>query len=128
MPAAIIRNTGPRGPRFYEDGEELMFVNVVDASTRDGPRPATEADMEAHPEAVAALKSNETSTFPGAKPLITFVDPNGKRPPDFPDPEKLAKAPEPREEPEPELEPESELEMAEGGEKPKRPTLRLKTD
>lgn len=96
MVAAIIRNTGPRGPRFYEDGGELMFVNVVDASTRDGPRPATDADMEAHPEAVGAFKANEESLFPGAKPLITF---RGERPPGAPDPERLAKAPPPREEP-----------------------------
>lgn len=91
MPA-IIRNTGPRGPRFYEDGGELKFVNTVDASTRDGPRDATDEDRVAHPEAFAAYERNDESMFPGAKPMIAF---SGKRPPGVPDPELLAKPAEP---------------------------------
>jgi hypothetical protein len=91
MPA-IIRNTGPRGPRFFEDGGELRFVNVVDASTRDGPREATDEDRMAHPEAFRAYEKNDESMFPGAKPMITF---SGKRPASVPDPTILAKPPEP---------------------------------
>lgn len=94
--STIIRNTGPRGPRFYVDGEALRFVNVVDASTRDGPRDATEEDQAAYPQAYAAFERGDESTFPGAAPMITF---SGKRPAGVPDPALLAQAPPPREEP-----------------------------
>lgn len=95
MPA-IIRNTGPRGPRFFEDGGELRFVNVVDASTRDGPREATDEDRLAHPEAFAAYEANDQSMFPGAKPMITF---SGEPPPEVASRPPLSVAPPPREEP-----------------------------
>jgi hypothetical protein len=107
MPA-IIRNTGPRGPRFFEDNGTLRFVNVVDASTRDGPRDATDEDRIAHPEAFAALGSSAHDMFPGAKPMVTF---SGEPPPELANKPPLAVPAPPREEPKP----------------PKRETLSLKT-
>jgi hypothetical protein len=89
---AIIRNMGPRGARFYDDNGVLMFVNVVDASTRDGPREATDDDRMANPEAYAKMDASTEDMFPGAKPLITFT---GERPASAPNPELLAKPPEP---------------------------------
>lgn len=111
MVAAIIRNTGPRGPRFFLDGEELRFVNVVDASTRDGPRAATDDDRIAHPEAYAAYERDDESMFPGAKPMITFI---GEAPAEVAARAPLAVAP---------------PEYAPPAEKPaKRETLSLKTE
>lgn len=95
MPA-IIRNTGPRGPRFFEDGGVLRFVNVVDASTRDGPRDATDEDRQTHPEAFAAFGREDASMFPGAQPMVTFT---GEPPPQLSDRKPLAVPPPPRVEP-----------------------------
>lgn len=100
MPA-IIRNTGPRGPRFFEDGGDLRFVNVVDASTRDGPREATDEDRIAHPEAFAAYERADESMFPGATPMITF---SGEPPPELSHRPPLAVPAPPREEPTPKAE------------------------
>jgi len=74
MPA-LVRNASPRGPRFYEDAGRLMFVNILDASTRDGPRPATAEDKKAHAATFAAFKAGEPDAFPGSQPLVTFSDP-----------------------------------------------------
>ena len=53
------RLQGIRGPRFYEEDGKLMFVRYIDGSTREGPRAATEADIDAHPAAFAALTADE---------------------------------------------------------------------
>ena len=58
MPA-LQRSVSVRGVRFYREGEEVMFVRHLDASTREGPRPATEADKSAHPEAWAACQPEQ---------------------------------------------------------------------
>lgn len=76
MPA-LQRSIAIRGPRFYLDGEELMFVNHLDGSTREGPRLATEADREAHPGAWGALENAPADPF---KPLLAFSDPEGGPP------------------------------------------------
>lgn len=76
----LTRNTGPRGPRFFEEGGEIMFVHVLDGSTRFGPRPATDEDRTDHPTAWLAYCA-EDETFPGAPP-VTFADPVGGRPPE----------------------------------------------
>jgi hypothetical protein len=47
----LQRSVSQRGARFYQEGDELMFVRHLDASTREGPRPATAEDRSAHPEA-----------------------------------------------------------------------------
>ena len=71
MPA-LARNNSPRGARFYQDDGKLLFINVMDSCTRDGPRLATEADKEAHPEAWEALVSSAPEMIPGMAPLVTF--------------------------------------------------------
>lgn len=64
MPA-LSRMVSIRGPRFWHDDEgQLLFVNHLDGSTRDGPRPATAADKKAHPEAYAESKTS-TAEPPG---------------------------------------------------------------
>jgi hypothetical protein len=69
MPA-LQRSVALRGPRFYADDGKLMFVNVFDAFTRDGPREATEADAEAHPQAAGAYV--EQAEGEPLKPLVAF--------------------------------------------------------
>ena len=61
-----------RGPRFYREGGELMFVLHLDGSTRDGPRPATKADKAAHAEALGVFERGEA---PALGPRVTFDDP-----------------------------------------------------
>ncbi len=58
MPA-LQRSVSVRGARFYREGEAVMFVRHLDASTREGPRAATEADKAAHPEAWAAFQCEQ---------------------------------------------------------------------
>ncbi|HUZ12664.1 MAG TPA: hypothetical protein VMU93_07450 [Caulobacteraceae bacterium] len=60
-----------RGPRFFRDGERLMFVNHLDGSTRDGPRPATQADRAAHPD--AAQRDEAAGARSGLGPRVTFT-------------------------------------------------------
>lgn len=74
MPA-LQRSAAPRGARFYQDGGKLMFVNVLDASTRDGPRPATAVDKKAYPEALDAFQVGGADVFPGSRPLVSFDEP-----------------------------------------------------
>jgi hypothetical protein len=52
MPQVLQRSVSVRGPKFFHDGNVLMFVFWYDASTRDGPRPATNDDMLAYPDAL----------------------------------------------------------------------------
>ena len=77
MPA-LMRSIAIKGPRFYTDNGALMFVNHIDASTRDGPREATDADMLAFPDAFEA-SGEERTEAPGA-PMITVKDPPGGKP------------------------------------------------
>ena len=58
MPA-LQRSVSQRGARFYRDGDEVMFVHHIDASTREGPRKAAKQDSLAHPEAWAEFQSDE---------------------------------------------------------------------
>ncbi len=58
----LQRSLSMRGARFYRDGEEVMFVHHVDASTREGPRPATDEDRLAHPEEWAVLGGDPAPT------------------------------------------------------------------
>lgn len=71
----LQRNNAPRGPRFYKDDGKLLFVNILDGSTREGPRPATADDKATHAEAFEVFKSGEEPAFPGSKPLVSFVTP-----------------------------------------------------
>jgi hypothetical protein len=72
MPA-LERRISLRGPRFWRDGAALMFAHQLDGSTREGPRPATEADKAAFPEALAAADA-PSADAPG-QPLVTAIDP-----------------------------------------------------
>ena len=47
----LQRSVSIRGARFYREDDQVMFVRHLDASTREGPRPATDEDKAAHPEA-----------------------------------------------------------------------------
>lgn len=82
----LSRNQGPRGARFFDEGGELMFVHVLDGSTRFGPRPATDEDLGAFPvefgeyqKRAMAERDNTQADFPGAPP-VTFSDPPGGPP------------------------------------------------
>lgn len=83
MPA-LVRNNAPRGVRFYIDkpeGEEvILFLQIIDACTRNGPRKATEEDAAEFPEAWAQFEAetaDPTKAYlpPGARPLVQFADP-----------------------------------------------------
>lgn len=74
----LTRNTGPRGPRFFDEGDQIMFVHVLDGSTRFGPREATDQDRAEHPEAWKVYSQADES-FPGTPP-VTFTDPPEGRP------------------------------------------------
>ena len=58
MPA-LQRSVSMRGARFYRDGEEVVFVHHLDASTREGPRLATDEDRAAHPDEWAAFAASQ---------------------------------------------------------------------
>lgn len=73
----LDRRISLRGPRFWIDGDQLMFVNALDASTRDGPRLATNADREAHADAFARDSAGGEPAF---KPLETWADDGRPRP------------------------------------------------
>lgn len=81
--SAIERRLSIRGARFYDDGE-LMFVNHLDGSTRDGPRIATDADKQAHPGAFRAYVAAPTEN--PLTPLVSFRDPPDGPPPKEPGP------------------------------------------
>ncbi len=65
----LERRISLRGPRFWRDGQVVMFERHLDGSTREGPRPATDADRAAHPEAFAALDA-VTADAPGKPPIV----------------------------------------------------------
>ena len=80
MPA-LQRNSAPRGVRFYIDTvegvETIMFLHVIDACTRNGPRAALTEDMEEHPAEWSAFEEGTAYLPPGSVPLITFSTPEG---------------------------------------------------
>ncbi len=57
----LQRSVSIRGARFYRDGETVMFVRHLDASTREGPRPATDEDRSAHADAWMAFEADVLS-------------------------------------------------------------------
>jgi hypothetical protein len=75
----LERRISLRGPRFWRDGGALMFAHQLDASTREGPRPATDADKAAFPGALAQAEV-ETDDAPGA-PVLVARDAAPDRPP-----------------------------------------------
>jgi hypothetical protein len=94
----LDRRVSLRGPRFWVEGFEvlrvwgsvwatkgepkLMFAFQYDASTRDGPRLATDEDAKAHPEAYEAAQAETgLDPTPPGKPLVTALDPAMKPPP-----------------------------------------------
>lgn len=85
MPA-LNRMIAPRGPRFFVDDGQMLFVNYLDGSTREGPRPATKEDSLIHPEAWAAfvddVEAQEAGRHESAgahpwRPLLEAVTPDG---------------------------------------------------
>lgn len=72
MPA-LQRSVSIRGPRFFRDGETEMFVNYLDASTRDGPRKATKEDRANHADAYAAFKAEKEAE--GLRPMFVPITP-----------------------------------------------------
>jgi hypothetical protein len=80
MPA-LQRSSSPRGVRFYMDTfegvETIMFLNVIDACTRFGPRPAVTEDAEAHADAWSTFEAGTEPLPPGSAPLVTFETPEG---------------------------------------------------
>lgn len=97
MRPVLSRQTTLRGPRFYRSGEDravILFVNVLDASTREGPREATTADAEAYPKAFETFADADAAEQRGRpnmtgkpladeplRPLVTFRDPAEGKPP-----------------------------------------------
>ena len=77
---AIAMSSGHLIPCTCGAKGKLMFVNVVDSCTRDGPRPATKADSERHGEAWAKFTGDVDDPPPFA-PRVTFEDPPGGAPP-----------------------------------------------
>jgi hypothetical protein len=53
----LQRNVSMRGSRFYREGDQVLFVRHLDASTREGPRPATDDDRAEHPDAWATFEA-----------------------------------------------------------------------
>jgi hypothetical protein len=81
----------PRGPKFFEADDGLMFVLYLDASTRQGPRPATKQDTLDHPQAWAAFTAELQASERGEEPADPF-----RRIIEAVDPEDGAPLPEPR--------------------------------
>jgi hypothetical protein len=75
MPA-LQRRVSLRGPRFWSEGERVLFVHHLDGSTRIGPREAEEADKAAHAGAWADFEARRAAE--PFKPLVAFADPPGR--------------------------------------------------
>lgn len=58
MPALQRNSAVFHMPRFYDEGEKLMWVYDLDGSTRMGPREATDDDLVKYPEAFARYQEN----------------------------------------------------------------------
>lgn len=79
------RNIMPKvGPRFFRDGDAVMFEFVVDPNNVIGPRPAYKADSEKHREAFSefaaadALPVKVQSPEPVIEPVAELVSFGGK--------------------------------------------------
>jgi hypothetical protein len=66
MPA-LQRSVSIRGARFYQEGDQVMFVRHLDASTREGPRAATNQDRWTHPEAWGEFDADRPPAAPSPK-------------------------------------------------------------
>lgn len=59
--AQVERNAHfTRGPRFFREGDQVMFEFVIDAGNVIGPRAATKGDSEKHAEAWTAFTRSES--------------------------------------------------------------------
>lgn len=60
------------GPRFFTDEltGETMFEFVVDGGTTVGPRPATDADIEAYADAAASMEAEAKAKVEAAKEAV----------------------------------------------------------
>lgn len=97
MRPVLTREVSLRGPRFFRSGEDrglVLFVNYIDASTREGPREATTRDAELHAAAFEDFVTRDAAEQQGRahppgkpleaeplRPLVTFMDPPGGKPP-----------------------------------------------
>ena len=66
------------GPRFFVENGETMFAFRIDGTNEIGPRTATQADAEKHPDAFAAFMSQQGAEAEGTTEPILFV-PDKKR-------------------------------------------------
>lgn len=69
----LERSIALRGPKFYRDGKEELFVNHIDGSTRDGPRPATDEDRAAHTKAYATYLGDGDKAAEAFAPPVAMV-------------------------------------------------------
>lgn len=61
------------GPRFFRDGDDVMFEFVIDGSNVIGPRKATDADKEKHSRAWAELNGEILpEEEPAVPPVVAF--------------------------------------------------------
>lgn len=67
--------TVARGPRFFRDGDALMFEFVIDPTNRIGPRPATARDRADHAEAYRLFSSADMAAAAEAAPESPAVLP-----------------------------------------------------
>jgi hypothetical protein len=89
----VRRSNAPRGPRFYQDDGNLMFLNVVDSMTQDGPREATDEDRLSNPQAWEIFEGTRPDPVAAFAPMVQFADPPGGRPAEKPIVAKGEKAP-----------------------------------
>ena len=50
----LQRSVSIRGARFYREGDDVLFVHHLDASTREGPRAATDEVSVRSPRSTSA--------------------------------------------------------------------------
>lgn len=66
-------NAAP-GPRFFVENGETMFAFRVDAGTEIGPRKATKADAEKHPDAFKGFMLKIAPTTVEPEPVMASED------------------------------------------------------
>lgn len=67
------------GPRFFTEGDGVMFEFVIDSGNKVGPRPATDADKEKHAAAWAEFNGVEAPAAPEPAPPAVARRGNARR-------------------------------------------------
>jgi hypothetical protein len=68
-----------KGPRFFRNGDQVMFEIQLDSRSKIGPRPMTASDKDQYPVAWEAFRDGERSAAEPIKPLIEAVDHPGAK-------------------------------------------------